>query len=163
MAPATALAQLGASPERPLRLHAARLLAFAGDERGKDVARQLRQAAAPGEAAVVERLLDEAAFSACDLTVARESSGQWRARACVYNRSDKARALSRARLLGFAEPFDTARPGARAPKLIAELSSPLAGELPAEWGRRVELLGLLMAEENRAPRAFELVLEEKIR
>lgn len=163
MAPAAALALLGASPERPLRLHAARLLALIGDERGKEVARDLRQAAAPGEAAVVERLLDEAAFSACDLTVVRESSGQWRARACVYNRSDRARALSRARLLGFAQPFDGARPGVRAPKLIAELSSPLAGELPAESGRRLELLGALIAEESRAPRAFELVLEEKIR
>ena len=163
MAPAAALALLAASPERALRLHAARLLAFMGDERGKQVARSLRHAATPGEAAVVERLLDEAAFSACDLSVARESSGQWRVQACVYNRSDRARALSRARLLGFAQPFDTARPGMRAPKLIAELSSPLAGELPPESGRRLTLLGLLIAEESRAPRAFELVLEEKIR
>jgi hypothetical protein len=162
-APAAALALLGASPERPLRLHAARLLAFIGDDRAKDVARGLRQAAAPGEAAVVERLLDEAAFSACDVTVARESTGRWQARACVYNRSGQARALSRARLLAFAQPFDTARPGERAPKLIAELSLPVIGELPPESGRRLALGGALKSEENRAPRAFELVLEEKIK
>jgi hypothetical protein len=162
-APAAAFALLGASPDRSLRLHAARLLAFIGDERAKDVARSLRQAAAPGEAAIVERLLDDAGFAACDVTVARESSGQWRARACVYNRARQARAVSRARLLAFAQPFDTARPGERAPQLIAELSSPVTGELPPESGRRLELVGVPRSEESRAPRAFELVLEEKIK
>lgn len=162
MAPAAALALLGASSERALRLHAARLLAWAGDGRAEEVARDLRQAATPGEAAVVERLLDDAAFYACDLTTARENAGQWRVRACVYNRTDRARALSRARLLGFAQPFDAARPGMRAPKLIAELSAPLTGDLPADSGRRLDLVGVLLAEESRAPRAFELVLEERI-
>ena len=162
-APADALAELASGAERALRLHAARLLAFVADPRARDVARALRQTASAAEAAVLERLLDDSAFAACDLSVARDSSGLWRARACVHNRSGQARALARARLLAFAEPFDSARPGQRAPQLLAELSTPLAAELAPEAGRRVTLLGALTAEEGRAPRTFELVLEENVR
>jgi hypothetical protein len=160
-APAEAFASLASADARVLRLHAARLLAFLGDERAGTIARALERSAKPAEAAFLQRLLEPApSIAACDLAVRRASDDEWHLQACLDNRSEQPRSSLDLRLLAFDAGFDPQRPGGRAPLLLGEQTTRAGVELAAHSGRRVELSVPLSIDSGALPRAFELRLDE---
>jgi hypothetical protein len=163
-APAEAFASLADGESRVLGLHAARLLAFVGDERAQATARALEPSATPGEAAFLRRLVEPPkAVATCDVGVSRASDGQWQVRACLDNRSEQPLSHIDLRLLAYDAGFDPQRPGARAPSLLGEQRAPLDVELAARSGRALALALPLSIASGALPRAFELTLaaEEK--
>jgi hypothetical protein len=161
-APADAFASLATAEGRALRLHAARLLAFVGDERAPATARALERSATPAEAAFLQRIADApASVAACDVVVSRTSEPSWQVRACIDNRSEQPRSHLELRLLAYDAGFDPQRPGAHLPVLLGEQAAPLDLELAAHSGRALELTLPLSIASGALPRAFELTLAAK--
>jgi hypothetical protein len=160
-APGEAFASLASAEARVLRLHAARLLAFLGDERALVAAHALERSATAGEAAFLQRILETpAAVAACDLVVRPSDTNEWQLQACLDNRSERPRSQLDLRLLAFDAGFDPQRPGARAPLLLAEQSARVDTELAAHSGRAIALTLPLSMASGASPRAFELRLSE---
>jgi hypothetical protein len=161
-APAHAFTSLAAEGPRALRLHAALLLAFRGDEEAEAAALALRPTATPAEAAYLERIASTPHdVAACQIAVTRESSGRWRLGACLFNRASQPRGDLWVRLLALDEPLDAAQPGARAPRVLAQHTAHLASALAPSSGRTLALSAPLPIEPGVVPRAFEVSVDRE--
>jgi hypothetical protein len=161
-APAAAFVALARDGSRALRWHAARLLAFLGDDRARDLAIELR----PSASASAVRYLDRLAMAphdvvACRLEVTRGTSQRWRLDACLFNRAREPRRDLRLRLLALDGGLSAARANSELPEVLAEHTARLDLELPAESGRAVALSALLPVESGAVPRAFDVVLDRE--
>jgi len=161
-ADADSFAALTLAEQRVLRLHGARMLAFAKDPRARPAALELRRTARPSEGSFLDRLLEAPpAVSACEIAVGRESPQHYHLSACLYNGSDEARSGVGLRLLAFDAPFDEQRPGSRSPEVLAERSARVDTALAPRAGRRVELSAPLALTDGAVPRAFEVLVDRE--
>jgi hypothetical protein len=162
-APAEAFVALAREGARPLRLHAARMLAFLGDRRAADAALALRSTASAGEAAYLDRIAAAPRdVVTCRIRVTRERSNWWRLDACLYNRSAEPRADLALRLIALDDTLDGREPGgARSPEIVAEHTARLDLALAPKSGRALALRAPLALESGVVARAFEVMVDRE--
>jgi hypothetical protein len=136
-ATADQLADLLNANHRPVRLHGAMMLAYLGDKRAKEAALKLREALREDEGPYLERLIQALGdVTVCDFSV----SGQGPMRtvnACVFNRSDEPRKDLAFRVRGLEAEPGHGDPVGPPPIVVAEQTWPIARELPAHSGLRL--------------------------
>ncbi len=153
-APEEALTQLTLANHRPVRLHAARLLAFRGSESARRVAEELGAARRAEERAYLQRLTTAVGPV---ITCAVEVDGTKQVKACAYNRGDAPQASLEAHLSRLAQPFRPERPTAAPPAISSSFDFALAGPLPPRSGRTIRIPVDRPPAGDEAP-AFELVV-----
>lgn len=136
MATPDAFAELLKANHRPVRLHAAMMLAFLGDPRAKMGALKLRDALSEPEMPYLDRVLaTQGNLITCDW----RTSAPARIRdvsACVFNISGKPVEHPGIKVRALDRVFDYRNPVAAPPLVIAEKVAPLTGILPPAQGVR---------------------------
>jgi len=133
-APTNFFAELLQANHRPVRLHAARMLAFLSDPRAKEATLTLKEAMRDEETPYLDRILwTLGELTACSLEV--KGSGPKRSvQACVFNRSSQARSKSGLRVRGLDAKVDPSEPTQKPPTVVAETTLEIPGEIPAQAG-----------------------------
>lgn len=159
LADADAFAELLSANHRPVRLHAAMMLSFLGDNRAKGGALKLREALRESEAPYLDRVLaTQGDILSCDWRASPE--GRIRElSACVYNATNKrisnigvkARALDRV--------FDYRNPVAPPPVVIAEKIVELEGSLEPQQGTQTVISLDTDNPDGKIPQTFELLAD----
>lgn len=152
-APIEGFAKLFATSDyRFVRMHAAMMLAFLGDERGKESILTLRDALHEDEAPYLNRLLlSQADLRVCQLHASGEGSTR-AISACVYNASDKPLKDASVTVRGLDGRLSTLSPIDEPPGVLAESSFPLGFELAPRTGRSVRWT---LDVADSAPRTYE--------
>lgn len=133
-APSDTFRALLKANHRPVRLHAARMLAFLGDSSAAQATLQLREALRSSEAPYLRRLLAALAdVRVCNVQVTGAGSKR-RAEACVYNSTDQDRDQLGLQLVALDRPLTPERPVDTPPELLADRKWPLPEPLPAHTG-----------------------------
>ncbi len=144
LAPSDRFAELLEANNRPVRLHAARLLAFLGDRRAREGILKLREALREDEAPYLDRLLQATAEArVCRLDVADEAGGR-SVRGCLFNASHEAKKDLGVKLRGLDQGVVPGDPVGAPPTLLVEQVLSVPGELAAETG--VAFTGRLPSE-----------------
>lgn len=158
-APADEFAQLLEANHRPVRLHAAMMLAFLGDERARAGALALRDALRDEEGPYLSRVLQAVSpVRMCDLQVSGAGT-QFRLNGCIYNSGVEgisglgvlARALD--------SVADHRSPVSRPPLVLAEQVFDFAPSLPPSQGQRVEVGIDTTNPDGTLAKEFELVVD----
>jgi len=159
-APASAFVELLEANHRPVRLHAAMMLAYLGDDRAREAIGRLNEGGGEGEGAVLRRLLDATAEQiACE----HRLSGTGPSRSlsvCVMNRSTlpQPNLALLLRLLD-REPSETEPHGSGA-QVTEELSLPLPVALAPKSGQRFAF-EIPWSNRPALPPALELAVAPK--
>lgn len=136
-APIERFVELLGANHRPVRMHAAMMLAYLGDPRARDAALKLRDALRDSEAPYLNRLLealDDARV--CRLGI-RGAGNSRRVSACVFNASRQARQNLGLKLRALGSPVSHSYPVAPPPEVTAAFLWRLSGELEAGTGKMV--------------------------
>jgi hypothetical protein len=161
-APSDAFLALTAAHHRPVRLHAAMLLAFLHDPRAKPAAVALREARQENELSYLDRVLDATRdVQVCQVSVTPEDDERYRVKSCLYNTSREALTELSLRIRALDAELDPRSPVADAPTVLAEHTEALTGIIPARSGRLAELLAALPTQTGPSARAFELLADRK--
>jgi hypothetical protein len=155
-APSDRFAELLEANNRPVRLHAAMMLAFLGDSRAKEGILKLREALREDEAPYLGRLL--AAVSdvrVCRLNL-RDEAGGHALGGCLFNSSAEPRRDLGVKLRGLDAAVLTGDPIGAPPNLLLEQVLAIPGELPAQTG--VTFSGRISAGES-SPAAWEALAD----
>ncbi len=161
-APSDAFLALTAAHHRPVRLHAAMLLAFLHDPRARPAAIALREARQENELSYLDRVLDTTRdVQVCQVSVTPEADERYRVRSCLYNTSKEALTELSLRIRALDAELDPRSPVADPPTVLAEHSEALSGIIPARSGRLAELLAALPTETGPSARAFEILADRK--
>jgi hypothetical protein len=138
-APAAAFRELLEAKNRPVRLHAARMLAFLGDPEAQKATLQLKDALRSAEAPYLRRLLDALAeIRVCNLSVSG-SGAERRVEACVFNATDADRDQLGVQLIALDRPLTASRPLEQPPEILGDKKWPLPAALPAQSGVTVRV------------------------
>lgn len=130
-AKADRFAELLEANHRPVRLHAARMLSYLGDERGRAGALQLREAMRAAEGPYLRRVLSATAHvRVCD--VDRKAPGE--VGVCVYNAGDEESGNLGIAVMSLHGSLDTHHPLANPPEVTAVSKWKVDGVLPAQAG-----------------------------
>ncbi len=155
-APAALFRELLSAKNRPVRLHAARMLAFLGDPEAQKATLQLKDALRSAEAPYLRRLLDALAeVRVCDLSVTGSGSER-RVEACVYNATDTDRDQLGVQLFALDRPIAVSRPLEQPPTILGDKKWPLPTALPAQSGVTVRVPVNLEAIGAQSAGAFEM-------
>lgn len=130
-ASANALAQLLDANHRPVRLHAARLLSYVGDPRGRAGALALKDALRAAEGPYLRRVLaatDDVRVCDIDRGVPGEVG------VCVYNAGDEEKRDLGVEVTSLRGSLDTSHPLAHPPELTAAAKWKVDGVFPAQAG-----------------------------
>jgi hypothetical protein len=161
-APADAFAALASEGARAVRLHAARLLTFLGDERARGAALASSPPTSTPELGYLERIATASRdVVACRVAISAEGSNRWRLDACLYNRTAEPRRDLDLRLLALEDTRETTPSGAGLPGVLAEHTAHLDVTLAPRSGRTVALSVPLPLETKAEPRAFEVVVDRE--
>lgn len=154
-APSAEFRELLTANHRPVRLHAARMLAFLGDASAAQATLQLKEALRSAEAPYLRRLLAALAdVRVCDLRVHGDGA-QRRVEACVYNATDEDRAQIGLQLVALDRQLTPDRPVDAPPTLLGDRKWPLPEALGAHSGVLVQTTLDLAAMGAEAAVAFE--------
>lgn len=151
-APPSRIAELLQAKNRPVRLHAAMLLAFLGDARAREGALTLREALREDEASYLTRVLHATAeMRVCQLQVV--GSGRTRSvSACIFNASSEPERELGIQIRGLDGPVSPDTPTAVPPTVVVESAFPISGELPARTGRGIRMS---LQVESKSPTVYE--------
>lgn len=153
-----AFRELLSARNRPVRLHAARVLGYLGDNSAREAALKLKDAYRAREAPYLRRVLTASAeLRVCDTTIDRSSSPA-RVSACVYNGSRGEQSGLGLWVQELNHPLDPSQPLANPPSLLAEAKWPISGSLAANSGAIVttSLSAEFTADKGRT---VELILD----
>jgi len=151
-----AFVELLSARNRPVRLHAARVLGYLGDKSAREAALKLKDAYRAREAPYLRRVLTASAeLRVCDVKL-DSSSSPTKVSACVYNGSGKDQSSLGLWVQELNHPLDPSQPLANPPSLLAEskwtisgsftsnsgaiVSTPLSAEFSADKGHALELI-----------------------
>lgn len=136
-APSEAFRELLRANHRPVRLHAARMLAFLGDASAAQATLQLKEALRSAEAPYLRRLLAALAdVRVCDLRVHGQQPRR-HVEACVYNATDEDRDGVGLQLVALDRQLTPDRPLDTPPTLLGDRKWALPEALSAHSGMRV--------------------------
>lgn len=138
-APNDAFFQLLSARNRPVRLHAVRMLGYLGDARARDAALGLKDALRSAEAPYLRRVL--AALHdvrTCDVEV-KPSGSSVTLGACVFNASDAAQENLGLQVQALSQPLDPSQPLAHPPEQRAEKKWSVKGPIEAQAGQYVRI------------------------
>lgn len=135
---ATFVELLKAANHRPVRLHAARILSFLGDERARAGALELKDAMRAAEAPFLRRILAATGDTRiCDIEVRKEGPGD--VGACVYNATSRELDGLGIQLNDLAGALDVDHPLADPPSLRAQMKWKVPDKVQAQSGRYVRV------------------------
>ncbi len=135
-ASADAFAELLEANHRPVRLHAARMLSYLGDPRGREGALRLKDALRAAEGPYLRRVLAATApLRVCDVELAKEETLS----ACVYNAGDVPRDDLGLQVSQLSSSLDVSHPLANPPELLKQKKWRVPAALPPEEGRSVRV------------------------
>jgi hypothetical protein len=137
-APIAAFAELLEANHRPVRMHAAMMLAYLGDPRARDAVLKLRDALREEEAPYLQRVLSSlGSVKSCEFDVSQ--TGDVRSiSACVFNASDAKQDNLLFKVNALAGPVSLSHPVGQPPMLLGEGSWNVPGALAAREGVRVK-------------------------
>lgn len=159
-APEEAFAKLTQAHHRPVRMHAAMLLAYLGDPRGRAAAAELRGAEREDESSYLDRVLDAARpLAVCKTAFSPVGKQRYRVQGCVHNRAQDESIRLAARVRWLAGSLDPRSPRAEPPIVLGEHVRRIAGSVPRGEGREIELTAELEGEVRSEVRALELVAD----
>lgn len=138
-APADAFVELlKDANHRPVRLHAARLLSYLGDDRAREGALELKDAMRAAEAPYLRRILAATGdIRICDIEIRPGADGS--VGACVYNGTDQDREGLGVQLDALQGALDVDHPLADPPSLIQDEKWEVPGKVNAHSGRYVRI------------------------
>lgn len=133
-APSDRFAVLLEAHHRPVRLHAAMMLAYLGDPRAREGLLKLREALREDEAPYLDRLLQATAdLRVCRLDVKQDASGA-SVNGCLFNTTTEAKKDLGVKLRGLDAPVLASDPVGNPPNLVVEQVLGVPGELAAQSG-----------------------------
>jgi hypothetical protein len=157
-APSDRFAELLEAHHRPVRLHAAMMLAYLGDARAREALLKLREALREDEAPYLDRLLQATAeVRVCRLAVKQDASGASLS-GCLYNNAPAAKKELGLKLRGLDAPVLANDPVGNPPNLVAEPVLDVPGELAGQTG--VTFTGRL-GPLDVAPAAWEAIADRR--
>jgi hypothetical protein len=157
VAGADAFAELLGANHRPVRLHAAMMLAYLGDPRAKEGAAKLRGALREEEASYLDRVLAAAEPSiACEIRGQTTHDGHT-VKLCAHNRGSQERSGLSMRVRGLDREFDFRNPVAAPPIVVTEKRFDLPGNWPPGQGRWVSAN---LPNEGREVKSYEVFIGE---
>lgn len=145
-APADAFFQLLDANHRPVRLHAARLLSYLGDERAREAALHLKDAMRSAETPFLRRVLMATGETrVCDIEQTDSTVG-----VCVYNAADHPLSEMGVQLNALSGTLDIAHPLSDPPQIRTQSKWSIPGEIPTRSGVyvRVPLESGFLAEKG---------------
>lgn len=155
-APSSTFNELLEAKHRPVRLHAARMLAFLGDPTAAQATLQLKDALRSAEGPYLRRLMAALAdVRVCDVRLADEGPRK-RVEACVYNATDQDKDQVGLQLVALDRALAPDRPVDTPPVLLGDRRWPLPSALPAHSGVLVSTSLELTTLGAGEARAFEL-------
>jgi hypothetical protein len=155
-APSDRFAELLEANHRPVRLHAAMMLAYLGDPRAREALLKLREALREDEAPYLDRLLQATGdVRVCRLGVKQDTSGG-SVNACLFNVAAETKKDLGVKLRGLDAPVLTSDPVGNPPNLVAEQVLGVPGELASQTG--VVVSGRF-ARLDTAPVAWEAIAD----
>lgn len=156
LAPADRFAELLNANHRPVRLHAAMMLAYLGDPRAKAGALRLREAFSELEMPYLDRVLaTQGDLISCDWG-ATEQGRHRDVSACVFNVGSVPAARPGVKVRALDRVFDYRNPTGSPPLVIAEKVSAVTGPLPPGQGVRVAVSLDTDNADGKLPQAFEI-------
>lgn len=156
LAPSDRFAELLDANHRPVRLHAAMMLAYLGDPRAREGILKLREALREDEAPYLGRLLLAISeLRVCRLEV-REASGGAEASGCLYNTLSEPKRDLGVKLRGLDGAVAPGDPVGVPPNLLVEEILTVGGEVAAQTG--VTFKGRI-AQGSGVPVAWEAVAD----
>jgi hypothetical protein len=133
-APSDRFAELLTAHHRPVRLHAAMMLAYLGDPRAREGLLKLREALREDEAPYLDRLLQATSdLRVCRLDVKQDASGA-NVSGCLFNTTREPKKELGVKLRGLDGPVLASDPVGSPPNLVAEELLGVPGEVGAESG-----------------------------
>lgn len=133
-APSDRFAELLEAHHRPVRLHAAMMLAYLGDARAREGVLKLREALREDEAPYLDRLLQATAeLRVCRLGVSQSASGA-SVSGCLFNVTPEARKELGIKLRGLDAAVLSSDPVGHPPNLVAEPVLEVPGEVAGQTG-----------------------------
>jgi hypothetical protein len=155
-APSDRFAELLNAQNRPVRLHAAMMLAFLGDPRAREGTLGLREALREDEAPYLGRVLQAIGdLRVCRLAVKDERETR-RVSGCLYNASGETKTNLGVKLRGLDSAVRASDPVGAPPNLVVEAIIAVPGELASRTG--VSFSATLFAE-GAPPAAWEPVAD----
>lgn len=157
-APADAFAELLNANHRPVRMHAAMMLAYLGDPRARDAALKLQDALREEEAPYLRRVLDAVdTLWPCEVEIT-ENGPLRRVSSCIYNASSQKRDQLIVKVNALESEVSLAHPVGAPPAILGESVWSVPGPLEPQQGARVELdLDLAKIKADTA-QAFEFLV-----
>ena len=157
-APSDRFAELLEAHHRPVRLHAAMMLAYIGDARAREGILKLREALREDEAPYLDRLLQATAeVRVCRLSVSQTSSGAT-INGCLFNVTAEPKKELGIKLRGLDAAVLSSDPVGHPPNLVAEPVLEVPGELASQTGVTFAArLGPL----DSAPAAWEAIADRR--
>jgi hypothetical protein len=157
-APSDRFAELLAANHRPVRLHAAMMLAYLGDPRAREGLLKLREALREDEAPYLDRLLQATGdVRVCRLNVKQDSAGA-DVSACLFNVAAEAKKELGLKLRGLDAAVLASDPVGNPPNLVVEQVLAVPGELASQTG--VAVSGRF-AKLDAVPVAWEAVADRQ--
>ena len=136
-APIERFVELLDANHRPVRMHAAMMLAYLGDARARDAALKLRDALRDSEAPYLNRLLETLGDTRVCQVGIRGSGNDRRVNACVFNASKQTRQNLGFKLRALGSRVSHSYPVAPPPEVTGTFLWRLSGELAAGAGKAV--------------------------
>lgn len=157
-APSDRFAELLEAHHRPVRLHAAMMLAYLGDARAREGILKLREALREDEAPYLDRLLQATAdVRVCRLSVSQTASGA-SIEGCLFNVTADVKKELGIKLRGLDAAVLSSNPVGQPPNLVAEPLLEVPGELASQTGVTFAArLGPL----DSAPAAWEAIADRR--
>jgi len=157
-APSDRFAELLEAHHRPVRLHAAMMLAYLGDARAREGVLKLREALREDEAPYLDRLLQATAeLRVCRLSVSQSASGA-SISGCLFNVTPEPKKELGIKLRGLDAAVLSSDPVGHPPNLVAEPVLDVPGELASQTGVTFAAkLGPL----DTAPSAWEAIADRR--
>jgi hypothetical protein len=157
-APTNAIAQLLKAHNRPVRLHAAMLLAYLRDPRARNAVVELGDSLRETESSYLRRLMEALGeLRTCQVQVSTSGTHR-RAFACVYNTADTPRTPVQVLVRALDATVSLADPVGSPPQMLAESSAVLPGTLAPKSGTFAQVDVDFTTLEG-APAAYEVVAQ----
>ena len=134
-APAEAFVDLLNANHRPVRLHAARILSYLGDDRAREAALRLKDAMRAAEGPYLRRIL----MATGEVRVCDTETGQKTLGACIYNATEQELSGLGVQLNLLSTSLDVQQPLADPPELRASQKWSIPTSFPAQTGHFVRV------------------------
>jgi hypothetical protein len=158
-APTNLLADLLAANHRPVRLHGALMLAYLGDPRAREGTLKLKEALREDEAPYLDRLLRALGqLKTCRFEVTGTGPSR-QIDACIFNSGNEVKRDIGLAVRGLNGEVARTEPTRSPPKIVAEATWAVPGELPPQEG--VSVRAALTLPSGVAPTTFEASADRK--